>query len=256
MKILVCPDTHFCEEKDSRRADWLGTAILEIDPDIIIHTGDFNDMASLCSYDKGRRSAELRRYKNDIAAGVDALQRINAPLEDYNKQRKNIRKAQRRVPRKIITLGNHSQRILKAVEISPELFGTLNIEDCEFEKYGWEVIPYREPIEIEGIWCCHSFASGVLGTPISGVGIASSLLAKNMTSCLVGHSHLLDWSVRSKPNGDKLMALSAGCFVEEATFEGATENLWWSGLCVLHNVKNGCYDLETISIERVQNLYG
>lgn len=256
MKILVIPDSHFSPEKDSRRADWLGNAILELDPDVILQTGDFNDLGSLSSYDKGRRSAEMRRYRNDIATSLNALERINKPLEEYNKQRKNIRKAQRRIPRKILTLGNHEQRIVRAVEISPELYETLKIEDLGYEQFGWEVIPYRDTIEIEGIWCSHNYVSGVKGEAISGLNIAASLLSKNMTSCLVGHSHVLDWAIRSKPNGDKLMSLSAGCFLEEPTFEGATDTLWWSGLCVLHNVKNGCYDLETISIDRVKSLYG
>lgn len=255
MKILVIPDSHFCAEKPNTRADWLGNAILELEPDVVIHTGDFNDLSSLCSYDRGKRSAELKRYQSDITAGIDALQRINGPLDKYNEQKKSIRKAQRKLPRKIITLGNHEHRIIRAVEVSPELSGTLQVTDLKFEEYGWEVIPYREPIEVEGIWCNHSYASGIRGEAVSGFGIASSLLTKNMVSCLVGHSHLLDWAVRSKPNGDKIMGLSAGCYVEEATFEGATENLWWAGICVLHNVQNGCYDLETISIERVKQLY-
>lgn len=255
MKALIIPDTHFCAEKDNRRADWIGNAILEIDPDIVIHTGDFNDLSSLSSYDKGKRSAELRRYRNDVLAGIDALQRINAPLEKYNDQKKNIRKAQRKIPRKVLTLGNHESRILRAVETSPELLETLKIEDLEFEKHGWEVIPYREPIEIEGIWCCHNYVSGVRGEAVSGLNIAASLLAKNMTSSLVGHQHVLDWAIRSKPNGEKLMALCAGCFVEESTWDAAPDSLWWSGLCVLHNLKDGCYDLETLNLERIKELY-
>src|SRR5712691_8078513 len=118
MKCLVIPDTHFCPDKDNRRADWIGNIILEIAPDIVLHTGDFNDLGSLSSYDKGKRSAELRRYRSDVLAGIDALKRINKPLEDYNNQRKNIRKSKRQIPRKVITIGNHSQRILRAVELA------------------------------------------------------------------------------------------------------------------------------------------
>ena len=256
MNILVIGDPHTSPYFDNRRFDWLGNAILELDPDIVLCTGDMADFHSLSSYDKGRKSGELRRYRADVNSVIDALGKINKPLDDYNKQRKNIRKAKRRWPRRVITLGNHSYRLTRAIDLSPELEGTISIDDLKLEEHGWEVYPYRQPIEIEGIWCCHSFSSGVNGMAISGFNIAASLLTKNSVSSLVGHSHLLDWAVRSKPNGEKLMALSAGCYLEEPTFSDATENLWWKGLCMLHNVKNGCWDLETIEMERVKKLYG
>lgn len=256
VKILVVGDPHCSPYFDNRRFDWLGTAILELEPDIVYCTGDVADFHSLSSYDKGRKSGELRRYKADVESVIDALKRINKPLDDYNFQRKNIRKAKRKLPRKIITLGNHSYRLNRAVDLSPELEGTLSIADLRLTEFGWEVYPFRQAIEIEGIWCSHFFSSGVSGLPISGFNLAATLLTKNSVSSLVGHSHLLDWAVRSKPNGDKLMALSAGCFLEEPTFHDATIEMWWKGLCVLHNTKNGCYDLETIEMKRVEQLYG
>ena len=231
--------------------------ILEQSPDIVLCMGDFADMGSLSSYDKGKKSAELKRYKLDLSATHDALERINYPLNEYNKQRKNIRKGQRKFPRKMMLYGNHDQnRIMRAVNSSPELEGVLDVNDLKYRDYGWETYAFKQPVEIEGIWVSHYFVSGVKAEPIGGYNAASLLLQKNMSSCISAHSHLFDYAVRSRPDGTPVIGLVAGWYGETPTYDEATQNLWWSGLIMLNNVKNGYYDIEQFSIDRVQKLYG
>jgi predicted phosphodiesterase len=255
-KVLVVGDPHSSPDTDNRRFDWLGQMILEENPDLVICIGDFADLNSLSSYDRGKKTAELRRYRHDIRAVHDGLNRINKPLEDYNQQKKNIRKAQRIVPRKVMVLGNHEVRIEKAVNLAPELEGTLNITDLGYEQYGWQVVPFKRPIEIEGTYFAHYFPSGVKGEPISGFNIGANVIAKNLVSSVCGHSHLFDLAIRNRPDGNKVIGLCTGWYGEQPTFSDATENLWWSGLILLHDMQNGSFDIEQLGIERIRSKYG
>lgn len=255
MNILLIPDAHTSPDTSNERFRWLGQFILDHDPDIVIDIGDHADMNSLSSYDRGKKSFEGRRYRSDIESSIDALRLTWAPLEEYNNKRKNIRKAQRRIPRKIITLGNHEQRIIRAVENSPELEGVLSISDLKFEEFGYEVYPFKRPVCINDIWFCHYYPSGVKGESISGFNIASNLLAKNSVSSVCGHSHLFDHAIRARPDGSKLIGLNVGWYGEEPSYEDATESLWWSGLVMLRDVHNGYFDVHQYSMENIKRLY-
>jgi hypothetical protein len=59
---------------------WAGNYIAEKQPDVVIVIGDFADMPSLSSYDKGKRSAENKRYKADIEAAHKAMELLMTPI--------------------------------------------------------------------------------------------------------------------------------------------------------------------------------
>lgn len=255
MNICVIPDSHANPDTDNRRFLWLGRFLLDRQPDVIVNLGDLFDMASLSSYDKGKKSFEGRRYKNDIDCGVDALQKMDLAYNEYNSRRKNIRKSQLKMPRKIKTMGNHINRITRAIENSPELDGLLSLDNLRLHEFGYETYPFKTPVCVEGVWFCHYFPSGVLGQPIGGVSIASSLIQKNLVSSVQGHTHTWDHAIRSRPDGTKVIGLCAGWYGEEATFADATDQLWVSCITMLHEVHEGIFDIEQISIERIQRMY-
>ena len=65
----------------------------EKQPEKIICIGDFADMSSLSSYDRGTKSFEGRRYVKDIEAAKEAMGRFLQPIREYNaSQRKNGKK--------------------------------------------------------------------------------------------------------------------------------------------------------------------
>ena len=253
--IAVVPDAHCHFELSNERFTWLGNMLVDIWPDVIVNLGDLCDFPSLSSYDKGMKTFEGKRYKHDIAITHDALDKMDKPFNDFNNKRKNIRKGQRKLPRKIITLGNHEFRLFRAVEKQAELEGIISIDDLKYKEHGYEVIPFKKPIEVEGITFCHYFPSGVKGESISGFNIASNLIAKNMVSSVCGHSHLYDLAVRAKPSGQKVMGLCAGWYGEQPTYSDATEQMWSSGISILKDVHEGVYDLEFYSINRIKRLY-
>jgi hypothetical protein len=244
---LIIPDSHAHPDHHNKRYEWLGELICDVKPDVVIDIGDWWDMASLCSYDKGTKSFEGRRYKKDIEAGLDAQERMFAP----------IKRAKRKRPRFIRTLGNHENRIEKAISRDPILEGTIGTSDLQSKEYGWEEYPFLTPAEVDGVLYQHYFTSGIMGRPISGERHAQSLILKQLTSCTQGHSHLFDYCVRSDARGQKIHGCVVGVYQDyEADFAGPANKLWNPGVVVKRGVENGSYDVEHISLARLRKEYG
>jgi hypothetical protein len=159
--------------------------------------------------------------------------------------------------KKIMLHGNHEDRIDRFVDENPELDGTLKISDLNFKAFGWQEVPYKSNKVIDGIYYAHHFPSGILGSAISGENIARTLLTKHKVSATVGHSHLLDYATSTLPNGKKLHALSAGCYLNHKEhFARDTQHMWWSGIIVKRNVQGGHYNIETIDYNTIRREYG
>jgi len=241
---LVIGDPHCNPKASNDRFLWAGKLARDLKPDTIICMGDFSSLDSLSSYDKGKKSFEGRRYKKDIDHAHDALEKFNKGLNG-------------RRSRKVMLLGNHEDRIDRIVDETPELDGTISTKDLKFKEFGWEVIAYQEPVAIDGVHYCHNYPTGIMGKPISGDNIARSLLLKNKVSSTVGHCHLFDYSMCTIPSGRKVLGLSAGCYLHhKEEYARNTQRLWWSGLIVKRNVRQGEYDIETIEYNTVKRRYG
>ena len=120
MKHLVVPDTQVKPGQDLRRFHWLGKYAVEKKPDVIIFIGDHWDMPSLSSYDVGKKSFEGRRYVHDIDIGNHAMEIFMEHVNgEINRLRHNKQKLWR--PRLVFTLGNHEQRIERAIESDAKL---------------------------------------------------------------------------------------------------------------------------------------
>lgn len=257
LKILVIPDSHATPHHHNERFDILGKFILDTKPDVIVNIGDMADMPSLCSYDKGKKSFEGRRYKDDINSTIDAQVRMFAPLKEYNKQQAKNKQKQYK-PDLILTLGNHEDRINRVTEFQAELSGAIDIKDLQYEKFGWEVHKYGIPVIIGGVAFCHNFVSGVMGRPIGGEHTAHSLLVKMHQSCVQGHSHTRDFCERTTADGRRLIGLVVGCFLDvdqHESYADKTEQMWWKGLVMLHDVQNGEFEPEFINIKQLRSRY-
>ena len=240
---LVIGDPHCNPKASNDRFLWAGKLARDLKPDTIICMGDFSSLDSLSSYDKGKKSFEGRRYKKDIDHAHDALEKFNKGLNG-------------RRSRKVMLLGNHEDRIDRIVDETPELDGTISTKDLKFKEFGWEVIAYQEPVAIDGVHYCHNYPTGIMGKPISGDNIARSLLLKNKVSSTVGHCHLFDYSMCTIPSGRKVLGLSAGCYLHhKEEYARNTQRLWWSGLIVKRDVRQGEYDIETVEYNTVKRRY-
>ena len=112
---LVIPDCQVKDGVDLSYLKWVGQYIVDKQPDVIVNIGDFADMPSLSSYDVGRKSFEGRRYKTDIDVTHRAMDMLLDPMRTYNeRQRRNKEKQYK--PRMVLTLGNHEERISRAID--------------------------------------------------------------------------------------------------------------------------------------------
>lgn len=248
---LILPDIHAHWEHDNARADLVSKLIADINPDVVVNIGDTADMPSLASYDQGKRAFNGRTYRADIDVSLDFNDRLWSPLKARKKK----------MPRRVFLEGNHEHRIERALDLSPELVGTIGLKDLELEEFYNDVVLYsgNTPgvIVLDGISYAHYFVSGIKGLPLGGEHPGYTHITKLFTSSTSGHSHLLDYSVRTDNSGRKLMGLQAGCFIDfPMEWAGETNRLWWRGVVVKRSVENGSYDPQFISLNALRKEYG
>jgi hypothetical protein len=251
MKICVVPD---CQVKPDVPLDHLlyaGKYIADKKPDVIVQIGDFWDMESLCSYDKGKTSFEGRRYKKDIESGNLAMDLFLQPIKAEINRLKVGKKKQWR-PRFVFTMGNHEYRIERAVEYDSILEDTIGYQDLNLED--WEVYDYLKPVVIEGVAFAHFFTTGVMGRPVTS---ARALLVKKMMSCVMGHVQDRDIAYGKRADNVRLTGLFSGMFNQhDEAYLGNQGNDSWKGIWMLNEVTNGSFDELPVSLTYLKRKYG
>jgi len=250
MRIVVIPDTQVKEGTNTDHLLWVGRYIADKKPDVVVHIGDHWDMESLSSYDKGKKSFEGRRYLKDIESGNEAMEKLLAPIR--REQRKLVVARRRRYkPRMVFTMGNHENRINRAVETDAVLEGVIGVQDLNLA--GWEVHDYLEPVNIEGVMFSHFFTSGVMGRPVAS---ARALLTKKHQSCVMGHVQSRDIAYARKADGTGLTGLFVGiCYQHDEDYLGAQGNNDWRGIWMLNDVQDGSFDEMPISLKYLKENY-
>ena len=252
-KHLVIPDCQVKPGVPLDHLEWLGKYIVAKKPDVIVQIGDFADMESLSSYDVGKKSFEGRRYKNDISTARLGMELLIGPLQSFNKG-KPKNSSQRYNPRLVLTLGNHEDRITRAIESDAKLEGTISIEDLGYGEWGWEVYPYLQPVTIDGIVYNHFFPSGQLGRPCT---TARSILNKYHMSCFAGHQQGRDIAYAKRADGKTITAIICGSFYQhEEPYLNPVTNNHWRGIYMLHEVSDGSFDEMPVSLNYLKKKYG
>lgn len=245
---IVISDTQIKPGNDFAFLTATGNYIAEKMPDAIIIIGDFGDMPSLSIYDIGKKSYEGRRYKKDIEAvraGMNALMApIHAKMASTNW-----------IPELHLTLGNHEERIERAIASdAARLEGIISMDDLGYKEHGWNVHDFLVPVELDGIAYCHYFTSGAMGRP---VGTASALVKKKHMSCVMGHNQ--NWEIHRevKGNGDAIMGLFTGAFYEhDEDYLGPQGNNYGRQIWVLHEVDGkGGFLPKPVSLDHLKRNY-
>lgn len=251
-KHLLIPDCQTKDGVDLSYLTWIGNYIVEKKPDVLVQIGDFADMPSLSSYDVGKKTFEGRRYSTDIAAARRAMDLLLAPIKEFNERaRKNKEKQYH--PRMVLTLGNHEDRITRAINSDPKLDGTISLEDLGYEEAGWEVCPYLEPIVIDGIAYAHFFTSGVMGRAVPN---AKQLVMKKHMSCSMGHVQNWDIHRETDAQGRSIIGLFSGsCYLHNEDYLGPQGNNYDRGLWVKHEVDRGHYFPMYVSLDYLGKRY-
>jgi hypothetical protein len=253
MKHLIIPDTQVKPNTPTEHLKWAGQYAVKMRPDVIVHIGDHWDMPSLNSYSgTGTKSFEGNRYIKDIEAGILGMKEFLAPIrEEQARLRKNKEKQWK--PRLVFTLGNHENRITRAIENDPKLDGLIGFKDFKLEEMGWEVIPFLQPIKINGVMLAHYFTSGVMGRPVSS---ARALVNKQLQSCVMGHVQDREIHFAKRADGTRVTGLFAGIFYQhDEDYLTPQTNLSWRGVWVLNEVEDGAFDEMPVSINYLRNKY-
>lgn len=245
------PDTQQKKGVKRNHLTAAGNYIVDKKPDVIIHAADHWDMPSLSSYDKGKKCFEGRRYRDDIEAGLAGMEALLKPIWEYNARRKK-QKMRAYKPRMIFTTGNHEHRITRAVESEAILDGTIGLQDLQLEKLGWEVYPFLDAVEVDGILYSHFFpraSNGRIMQNKRGAPTARTQVQREMQSCSSGHLQGLDWAVH-QTNNKRIYGLIAGSFYQhEEDYLTPQGTSYWRGCVYKHEVKDGNYDPMFLSLE-------
>lgn len=211
----------------------------------IINVGDFWDMPSLSSYDN-LKAAEGKRVMVDIEAGNSAMQ------EFMNVIVRGRKKTKKWIPSMDFLLGNHEQRIERAVGMNPKLEGLIGYHQLNLG--GWKVHDFLEIALIDGIHYSHYFPNPMSGKALGGN--ANSMLAKLGFSFVQGHRQSIEYARKDLNNGKSIQGLIAGAFYQhDEDYKGPQGNGHFRGICVLHDVHDGNYDLEIVSMDRLMRDY-
>jgi hypothetical protein len=251
-KHLVIGDTQVKPGISLAYLSWIGRYIVDKQPEVIVMIGDFADMPSLSSYDVGKKSFEGRTYKADIRAVHKGMETLLAPMNALNNR---LAKAKKKLykPKMVLTMGNHEQRINTAIEYDRKLDGLISFDDLQYKEAGWEVVPFLEVKEIDGVAYSHYFASGVMGRPVTS---ANALLTKKHMSCVAGHQQGHSIAYGQNATGKQMTAIISGsCYLHDENYLSHQTNQHWRGLYMLHNVENGSFDECAIPLHYLKRKY-
>lgn len=247
MKVLVIPDTQLKPGVPTRHIEALGRWIEGNRPDRIICIGDWFDMRS-CSNYVTAKEAEGMRVLDDIEYGKSAMDLLWGPLERRNQTFTQWKK-KRYVPDAHFAIGNHELQYKRLWERDPRLDGTLSMLDFGLEER-WQVHGFNEPFYLDGIAYSHYFANPTSSKPIGGQ--IANKIQKIGCSFVQGHNQHFEYGQMTMASGRLYSGMVCGSFyLHPEEYKGVTGNNHFRGVPIMHDVREGRYDLEMISAERL-----
>ncbi len=253
---LVLPDRQANPRSKHLVDTAIGNYIVTHQPKVIINIGDHADMESLSTYDIGKKSYEGRRYSADVEASTKAHEAMWRPVAEHNAKLRELRQKVYN-PLKIITLGNHENRINRAIESDPKLDGTIHMDDLEFSRWYDRVFPFLQPAIVDGVCYVHYAYKKLPHQAISGKHQARSILDTYMMSVTVGHTPEFHYAESYRGDDRRIQCIVAGaCFDHDEEYAGPRNKRYWRGIVHKRNVKDGQYDFETVSLDRLLRDYG
>jgi hypothetical protein len=255
--IMPIGDCHVTNGQDLSRFDHAGKLILKYKPAVIVLMGDFLTLNCLSFWDKNKKKKmEGRRYKKEIAAGNEALDRMLGPtVKLQNRQKKN--KVKMYNPELVYLMGNHEERLHRYLDADPTFDGVISIEeDLKLDDRGFIVVPYKSYYEVNGISFTHIPFNKM--REIASVNICRAAEQVCVGSTVFAHTHEYNVSNIHRAGQTHLQQLlNCGCFFDK-TEEYAQGHLtnYWKGLMLLDNYKEGRFDVNTFSTGHLRRLYG
>lgn len=252
IRHVIIPDTQVRPDTPTDHLVWAGRWIREHcqdHPTRIIHLDDHWDMASLSSYDRGKRAAEGRRVHADLEAGNRAFQVLDEAIGESPVDGDGLP-----LWTFDLTFGNHPERILRYVEDHPELDGFLSLDNC-ITPPRWRRHQFLKPVELDGIFYAHYFYQPNTGRPFAGENIESRIRQVGH-SFVMGHQQGLRLGATYDLNGHQRLGVVAGSFYQhDEDYKGPQGNHHWRGIVVLNGVQDGSADPMPLSLDYLCRTY-
>lgn len=247
---LFIPDTQCKEGVPTAHLEWIGQYIVDKKPTRVIHAGDHWDMPSLSVYDRGKIQFEGRRYWKDIEAGNRGFELLNAPLERHNRKKAQYKEKQW-WPDRHFLLGNHEERILRAIADNAILEGTIGYDDLDTR--GWQVHDYLKPVFLDGVGYAHYWYNPMNGRPYSGQAITR--LKQIGHSFTMGHQQTLDYAIRFVGTRSQHALVAGAAYLHDEDYKGYQGNAHWRGVVMKHQVEEGSYNPMFVDLDYLCRRY-
>ena len=150
-------------------------------------------------------------------------------------------------------LGNHCNRIDRAVNNNPTLEGLISTKDLNYEQ-DWEVHQFLHPVFIAGVGFNHYWPVGAMGRPAA---TPSAIISKLHMSCIAGHQQGKSIAYGKRADGKPITAVIVGSqYLHDESYMDQLSNRHWRGLLVMNEVNDGHFDELMLSIEYLEKRYG
>jgi hypothetical protein len=255
MRILYIPDTQIKRGVNTDHLEWVANYARDKRFDALVQGGDWFDMTSLSSYDRGKKASHDQYIEDDFDAGNKGLERFESRL---------VSVARTYDPLRVWTEGNHDgfasgTRIWRHVQEYPNLAKTLTPAKMHWDKYNWKRVPFLKPYTISGVSFVHYCALNANGTVSNGRhGCDAAAQARRMMrSTVSGHRQGIDIKYLYTPSKIITSVVAGSFYSHDESYLTLQGKRYWRGVVVLNDVRpSGEFDVMPVSINYLRRKYG
>jgi predicted phosphodiesterase len=209
-RVVVIGDSHDKPGRGKEHYRWIGHYVREVDPDHVVHIGDFMSLDSLSAHEMrgSKADREAPTFPDDLASLEEALAAYHSGCP-YDLG----------IPHHI-TFGNHEHRAWRAAEADPRLMADapLRIQQA-FARYRWTWSDYQKWFFIRGVGFTH-VPSNLMGRAVGGKGVCQTIANDSTHSIVFGHTHRAEFRTAAKLGArQSIQVLNAGSAMPDGTVE-------------------------------------
>lgn len=223
---------------------WLGQAIRDYAPDVLIDLGDNADFPSISTHSApGSMDKDGARLIKDIHAAQAADAILFEAMGDWR-------------PKRMVRLrGNHENRLERYLQTNPVLEGLIGLHLLNDGE--WDIVPFSNGapgvVVLDGIAYAHYFANPNTGRPIGGT--ATYKLAAIGTPFVQGHVQGYDIGTRQYATGRVVRGIVAGsCYLHDEPYKGQA-NAHDRCAVVLNEVRDGRFSEMPLTLDYLCRKY-
>jgi predicted phosphodiesterase len=177
-RVMGIGDAHEKPGRCKERFKWMARHAAETQPHAVVSIGDWASLDSLSTH-------EMPGSANDAArpAFHEELESLDESLGLFNREIEGAGLSL------FHTHGNHEMRATRAANRQPKLNGDMPLRlDQTFIRYGWNVKPFGEFLELFGVDFVHC-PLNVMGREMGGENVERNVANKSLRSLVFGHTH-------------------------------------------------------------------